>query len=207
MVFLCQDYRFGAFYTETVVAAHLDEKFFTENVNFLTEALFAFKSNSCDLPHIHFPKIELYFRTRYSEKNPIQFLFHLLMLERIAKRRPFIYTAKQSVAAFSLRKGIRVGAKVTLADNEAFCFLLYFVRSCIVKSVQSKVFFSSTEKVGVVTFSVKDIYMFPELDLEFQKWVDFVPPSSVSFQISISSPFRGYLGSLVFLSHFEFPLL
>jgi large subunit ribosomal protein L5 len=44
-------------------------------------------------------------------------------LERIAGQKPVVTVAKQSIAGFNLREGMKVGAKVTLRGNRMYAFL------------------------------------------------------------------------------------
>lgn len=190
-------------YSNFIIQSHLEEKFFKESVKFPYSYNHSFFEQR-DLLKANFSKTCISFRHRHSEKDPLSFLMRLLMLERISGFRPLLTRAHNSIASFNLKKNFVLGAFSQLNRLDSSHFLVHFTLNCFSKLSKVENFYSESELMGTVGFCVRDIYMFPELDQEFQKWIDFVPPFSVAFQIDFSFSLKSYLTSLILLSHLSF---
>jgi len=203
MISFIRNNHFVQLYLNVIIRVHLEEKLFKENAefpNFYKSSLM--ERNNSLMPNLF--NINLSFRHRHSEKEPLLFLMRLLMLERVSGRRPSLTRAHDSVASFNLKRNFVMGASAQLRGLNSYHFLAHFILNCLSKSSKLENFFSEFEQIGTIGFSVKDIYIFPELDQEFQKWIDFVPPFSAAFQIDLSFSLKSYLSSLMLLSHLGF---
>jgi len=88
-------------------------------------------------------------------------------LANITGQRPVIRRARKSIAAFKLREGMPVGAKVTMRGERMFEFLDRLI--CIglprvrdFRGISS----SSFDGRGNYTLGVRDILIFPEVDYQ-----------------------------------------
>ena len=88
-------------------------------------------------------------------------------LANITGQRPLIRRARKSIAAFKLREGMPVGAKVTMRGERMFEFLDRLI--CIglprvrdFRGISS----SSFDGRGNYTLGVRDILIFPEVDYQ-----------------------------------------
>ncbi len=88
-------------------------------------------------------------------------------LTNITGQRPVIRRARKSIAAFKLREGMPVGAKVTLRGERMFEFLDRLI--CIglprVRDFRG-ISASSFDGRGNYTLGIRDILIFPEVDYQ-----------------------------------------
>jgi ribosomal protein L5 len=99
-----------------------DYQLFTVSPNML-EKLFAYESHN-----LHFrlktsiPKISINYNIKASEDSAL-FMSNYMLLNYMTNQLPSIVKAKQAIAAFNLKKFMRIGAKVTLRNQNAFNFI------------------------------------------------------------------------------------
>lgn len=85
----------------------------------------------------------------------------------ITGQKPFITKAKKSVAAFKLREGMNIGAKVTLRGNRMYEFLDRFLNVALPRvrdfhGVSTKSF----DGRGNYALGIKEQLIFPEIDYD-----------------------------------------
>lgn len=88
-------------------------------------------------------------------------------LETITGQRPVVTRAKKSVAAFKVRAGMKIGAKVTLRGNRMYDFADKFMNVALprvrdFRGVSPKSF----DGRGNYTIGVKEQLMFPEIEYD-----------------------------------------
>ncbi len=88
-------------------------------------------------------------------------------LAQIAGQKPVVTRARQSIAAFKLRKGMPIGCMVTLRGDRMFEFLDKLVNIALprvrdFRGVSSKAF----DGRGNYTLGIKEHIIFPEIDYD-----------------------------------------
>ncbi|MBT4041712.1 MAG: 50S ribosomal protein L5 [Rhodospirillales bacterium] len=88
-------------------------------------------------------------------------------MERITGQKPVVTRAKKSIAAFKLRDGMTVGAKVTLRRNHMYEFLDRLVNVALprvrdFRGLNSKSFDGN----GNFAMGIKEQIVFPEIDYD-----------------------------------------
>lgn len=95
---------------------------------------------------------------------------HEMML--ITGQKPLITKAKKSLAAFKLREGMPIGAKVTLRGKKMYDFLDKLINVAIPRVRDFRgIPTSSFDKQGNYTLGVKEQIIFPEIDYDKVKKV------------------------------------
>lgn len=88
-------------------------------------------------------------------------------LGNISGQRPVVTRAKQSIAGFKLREGMRIGAMVTLRSAQMWDFL---DRLLLVALPRTRDFRGVSRKAfdgrGNYTLGIKEILIFPEVDID-----------------------------------------
>ncbi len=88
-------------------------------------------------------------------------------LARITGQRPVTTRAKKSIAQFKLRKGMPIGAKVTLRGDRMYEFLDRFITLAIPRIRDFRGLPSrSFDGRGNYTFGITDQTIFPEIDYD-----------------------------------------
>ena len=85
-------------------------------------------------------------------------------LERVTGQKPILTKAKKSIAAFKLREGMVIGAKVTLRGEQMWEFMDKFINITLARvrdfhGIDPKGFGQS----GVLTVGIKEHIAFPEI--------------------------------------------
>jgi large subunit ribosomal protein L5 len=96
-------------------------------------------------------------------------LFDMAMeqLTNITGQRPVVRRARKSIAAFKLREGMPVGAKVTLRRDRMYEFLDRLISIGLPRVRDFRgVSRSSFDGRGSYTLGVRDILIFPEVDYQ-----------------------------------------
>jgi len=91
----------------------------------------------------------------------------VLDLTKIAGQKPVVTKAKKSIAAFKLREGMNIGAKVTLRGDQMWEFLDRLVSIALprvrdFKGVSSKAF----DGRGNYTLGIREQIIFPEINYD-----------------------------------------
>ncbi len=120
-------------------------------------------------------------------------------LGNIAGQRPVVTRARKSIATFKLREGMKIGCSVTLRGAQMWEFLerLFTValpRTRDFRGVSRKAF----DGRGNYTLGVKEILIFPEVDIER---LDKVPGMNVCIHTSAKNDNEGR----ALLSHLGMP--
>ncbi len=110
-------------------------------------------------------------------------------LGNITGQRPVVTRAKKSIAGFKLREGMKIGCAVTLRGSQMWEFLdrLFTValpRTRDFRGVSRK----AVDGRGNYTLGVKEILIFPEVDIER---LDKVPGMNVCIHTSASTDGEG----------------
>lgn len=88
-------------------------------------------------------------------------------LTLITGQKPIIINAKQSVATFKLREGMKIGCKVTLRNDRMYDFLERLVLVALPRVREFKGFSSkSFDSRGNFTFGLKEQIVFPEINYD-----------------------------------------
>jgi large subunit ribosomal protein L5 len=120
-------------------------------------------------------------------------------LELITGQKPVVTRARQSIAAFKLREGMPIGAKVTLRGDRAWEFLDRLI-SIAIPRIRDFRGLSSTsfDGHGNYTFGVTEQLIFPEVDYDR---VDVIRGMDITICISAKTDAEGR----AFLAAFGFP--
>ena len=85
----------------------------------------------------------------------------------IAGQRPVITTAKQSIAAFKLREGMKIGCKVTLRKGKMYDFLERLVMIALPRVRDFRGFsVKSFDGSGNLNLGIKEHIVFPEINYD-----------------------------------------
>ncbi len=88
-------------------------------------------------------------------------------LSLITGQKPYITTAKKSIAAFKLREGMKIGCKVTLRKNKMYEFLERLAIIALPRVKEFKGFSSSNfDGRGNLCFGLKEQIVFPEINYD-----------------------------------------
>ncbi|MBI2113422.1 MAG: 50S ribosomal protein L5 [Candidatus Wildermuthbacteria bacterium] len=88
-------------------------------------------------------------------------------LALLAGQKPAFAQSKKSIAGFKLRKGIPIGAKVTLRGKRMYDFMERFVRAVLPRSRDFQgLSQASFDTSGNLSVGIKEHVFFPEVPLE-----------------------------------------
>jgi len=91
-------------------------------------------------------------------------------LALISGQRPILTEAKKSISGFKIRKGLLIGAKVTLRRKRMYDFLERLIQIALPRSRDFRgIPSSSFDKNGNLTIAVKEQITFPEVSPERTK--------------------------------------
>jgi large subunit ribosomal protein L5 len=145
------------------MAARLRERYQKEVASKLRER-FGYR-NVMEVPHVE--KIVLNVRVGEAVSDPRQIDKAVEELTQITGQRPLVTRARKSIAAFKLRAGVPIGAKVTLRGDRMYEFLdkLFSValpRIKDFKGVSERAF----DTRGNLNVGIKEQLIFPEIDYD-----------------------------------------
>jgi len=175
---------------------HMKEQFYRSEFNFSAPKL---------------PKVNINSRHRsLVHKDPTTIVVKTLILQRLSGERPLRKRARKSISNFEVKKNSVIAFGFTLRSSYAIWFFSLLVNEYLNKVPKFRTFFSGKqnpeEELNSIDFSLSQIYNFPHLDLDFQKWAEYFPRGLV-VQLSFPFPFRSYTGAMIFYAHFGLPLL
>lgn len=88
-------------------------------------------------------------------------------LTLITGQKPYVTTAKKSIAAYKLREGMKIGCKVTLRKSRMYDFLERLVYVALPRVKEFKGFNAkSFDGRGNFTFGIKEQIVFPEINYD-----------------------------------------
>ena len=120
-------------------------------------------------------------------------------LELITGQKPVVTRARQSIAAFKLREGMPIGAKVTLRGDRAWEFLDRLISIAIPRIRDFRGLSpTSFDGHGNYTFGVTEQLIFPEIDYDR---VDVIRGMDITICVSAQNDAEGR----AFLAAFGFP--
>lgn len=123
--------------------------------------------NIYQLPHIDKVIVEL----STSPTNEEKLIESIYSLELITGKKPAIIKARRSEAAFKLREGQYIGAKVTLRSLSALSFLLYLSEIVLYRIPDIKMLSTKSltnKNNNSFSFGIDDISKFPEIEYEYE---------------------------------------
>ena len=143
-------YRLKKLYNEVVISA-MTKQFGYKNVN--------------EVPRLE--KVILNMGLGDVKDNAKSFQIAVDELKQIAGQKPLITTAKKSVANFKVRKGMNIGAKVTLRGGKMYDFVdkLFSIALPRVRDFKG-VPTNSFDGRGNYAMGVKEQLIFPEISYE-----------------------------------------
>lgn len=143
-------YRLKKLYKDVVISA-MTEKFGYKNVN--------------EVPKLE--KVILNMGLGDVKDNAKSFQIAVEELKAIAGQKPLITTAKKSIANFKVRKGMNIGAKVTLRGGKMYDFVdkLFSIALPRVRDFKG-VPNNSFDGRGNYAMGVKEQLIFPEISYE-----------------------------------------
>ena len=120
-------------------------------------------------------------------------------LELLTGQKPIFLKSRRVIQQFNLRKGILIGAKVTLKGDLIYQFLETL--SCLVlPKLEEPISKKSIDKNGNISITLRDPFSFFELDQEFEKFKKLP-----NISINISTRARTKKDSLAILSYINIP--
>ncbi len=84
----------------------------------------------------------------------------------ISGQKAFATLSKKDISNFKLRKGMPVGAKVTLRNNKMYEFLERFIRVSLPRTRDFRGVNTKLDGRGNYTLGIKEQIMFPEIDID-----------------------------------------
>lgn len=151
------------------IMIHLKEKYQKEVVSQMMER-FGYK-NSMSVPKIEKVMVNTGFgrlisgKTSNEQKKIQEAILHDLAL--ITGQSPVLTRARKSISAFKVRKGIPVGAQVTLRGKRMFDFLERLIHIALPRSRDFRgIDPKSFDKKGNLTVGIKEHIAFPEVSPE-----------------------------------------
>lgn len=88
-------------------------------------------------------------------------------LTLISGQKPFVTSARKSIATFKLRDGMKIGCKVTLRKDRMYDFLERLVIVALPRVKEFRGFsYKSFDGKGNVTFGLKEQIVFPEINYD-----------------------------------------
>jgi large subunit ribosomal protein L5 len=132
--------------------------------------------NSFDIPKID--KVNVNISSKSVIENSKTILYPIMALKLITNQRPTICKAKRSVAVFKLRKGMLIGAKVTLRKYSCYDFLNLFIL-LILPSLKD---FNrcKVNNSGALSVGIRNLLVFPQLSNYYDRF-----PKNISAIINI----------------------
>ena len=91
-------------------------------------------------------------------------------LALISAQHPILTKAKKSISGFKIRKGLPIGAKVTLRKKKMYDFLERLIRIALPRSRDFRgIEISAFDKKGNLTIGIREQIVFPEVSPERAK--------------------------------------
>ncbi len=120
-------------------------------------------------------------------------------LTLISGQKPVIISARQSVASFKLREGMKIGCKVTLRNSRMYDFLERLVLVSLPRVKEFKGFSKkSFDGRGNFTFGIKEQIVFPEINYDK---IDVIRGMDITFVTSAKTDEE----AMFLLSSFNLP--
>lgn len=116
----------------------------------------------------------------------------------IAGQKAFATLSRKDVSNFKLRKGMPVGAKVTLRNERMYEFLERFLRVALPRTRDFKGVNTKLDGRGNYNIGIKEQIMFPEIDIDK---VPNITGMDITFVTSANTDEEGY----ELLKNFGFP--
>ena len=123
-------------------------------------------------------------------------------LSFITGQYPIITKAKKSISTFKIRAGYPIGLKITLRDSKMYNFFLKLTNLALPRIKDFKgLSIKKFDKFGVYNFGIKESSIFPEINFEDSKLIDF------GFNITIQTTAKTKIESYFLLKELGFPFL
>jgi len=181
---------------------HLSEKYNKEVIPAMMEN-FGYK-NKMAVPKIEKVIVNTGFgrliagQTNEEQKKISQAILNDLAL--ITGQRPILTKAKKSISTFKIRKGMPIGAMITLRDKIMYDFLERLIHITLPRSrdfqgIEPK----SIDKNGNLTIGVREHIAFPEISIEKAKNI-------FGFEITVVTTAKNHQEGLELLRLLGFPI-
>lgn len=122
-------------------------------------------------------------------------------LTLISGQKPVVIAARQSVATFKLREGMKIGCKVTLRGSRMYDFLERLVLVALPRVKEFKGFSKkSFDGRGNFTFGIKEQIVFPEINYDK---IDTIRGMDITLVTSAKNDDEG----MTLLSSFHLPFI
>ena len=154
--------------------------------------------NSFKAPKIDNISVNICFRSAI--ENPKTILYPITAIKLITNQKPVICKAKKSIATFKLRKGMLIGAKVTLRKNVAYNFLSLFV--LLVLPNIKELNFKKLNNKSSLSIGMRNLLIFPQLANYYEKF-----PKNLGAIININIKCQEPKLSNLYLTGFQLPVL
>lgn len=154
-------------------------------------------SNSFEIPEIK--NITLNICSRSIVENPKTILYSIAALKLITNQKPTTCKAKKSIAVFKLRKGVLVGAKVTLRKKSIYNFLSLFILLILPNMKEFKP--PKANNSGSVSIGIRDFLVFPQLSNYYDKL-----PKNISGVMNINVDKKKANLSNLLLTGYQIPM-
>lgn len=157
--------------------------------------------NCMSVPKIEAISINTTLKQSIQDKKSLLPVF--LALELITGQKASMIKAKKSVATFKLRKGMHIGAKVTLRGTNLEVFLHKLVNVVLPRIKDFKgIKQSSISSNGSLSLGINNILIFPEVEQNFEKF-----KNNLGLNITIQTNCKGKQDCLTLLSSLGFPFI
>jgi len=121
-------------------------------------------------------------------------------LALIAGQKPVLTKAKKSIAGFKIRKGMEIGAMVTLRRKKMYDFIERLINIALPRSRDFKgISTKSFDKKGNLTLGIKEHIIFPEISPEAAKII-------FGFQVIITTNAKNREEGIALLKAMGFPI-
>ena len=163
----------------------------------LVDKLFIHNYN--ELPSLN--KITLHITSKKLVIDKKNIILMMYSLKRMASKHPNLHNAKTSIATYKLREGILLSCSVTLVNSNMYNFYDKLVTFSIPKLHNFKGYKESIFATkNSLNIGFKDLYIFPEIESESDKYT-----SSYGLDVNIVLSSRSEIESKYLLNSLQFP--
>jgi len=121
-------------------------------------------------------------------------------LALISGQRPILTKARESISGFKIRKGMPIGAKVTLRKKRMYDFLERLIQIALPRSRDFRgIESASFDKKGNLTIGIKEQIAFPEVSPEKTKNI-------FGFEVTVVTTAKNRKEAIEFLRLIGFPI-
>lgn len=158
-------------------------------------------ANSMDVPKIE--KIIVSLSSKQAVFNKKAINMFLVMLTLITGQYGYVCKAKKSISGFKLRKGMGIGCKVILRNDNMYTFLDKLITIVLprIKGFRG-LSNNSFDHKGNYSFGIKDVRIFPEVEKHHNKFVGIG-----GMNITIVTSAANDINAQQLLNLYQFPII